>query len=184
MRGRFLQRVREVLAVSTKEHKRQTDDPMSFDDLLAAYYFRTLQTSQMIHVCKLGYCRASWSARCKLHLPWEEVVQVMHHDDDSGRMAPRRGNLADDAWVKVHSLPILVRSLMNVQINQHHPDDCGRGLSYSVKYGLKSEPQTRIRVSEETDDSALKFLRGQFVSIVVGCGCGDPWRSNYQLHAQ
>ena len=161
--GSFVERVRDVLALSAEEHQRQTDDPMLLEDLLSADYYRNLQTSQMIHVCKLGYCRASWADSCKFRLPSEEVVEVMHQDDDSGRMAPRRSNLADDAWVKVHSLPLLVRSLMNVQINQHHPDDCGRGLSYSLKYGLKSEPHTRVKVAEETDDSALKFLRGQFV---------------------
>jgi len=89
----------------------------------------------------------------------------MYEDDAHGRMAPRVTNLADDAWVKVHSLPLTVRSLLNVQINEHHPDSANRGLGYSLKYALKGEPQTKVQVAHPSDDAVTHFLRGQFVSL-------------------
>ena len=139
--------------------------PMTVEDLLAAYYYRSLQVHQVVHVCKLGYCRASWASKCKFHLPWETVVEGLYLDDELQRQIPRRSNLDDDAWIKVHSLPLLVRSLMNVQTNQHHPHSGHRSLGYSLKYQLKTEPQTQIAVAHETDHAAVQFLRGQFVSI-------------------
>ncbi len=109
--------------------------------------------------------RSSWSERCRFNLPWSIVETCIGQDDQKTRTVSRRSNLDDDAWVKVHSLPLLVRSLMNIQINLHHPDDCSRGLSYSIKYELKSEPQTRIKLLHESDDAVIKFLDGQFVSL-------------------
>ena len=166
--GTFLQRAAIVFKTMLEEDSWKTmrlNAAMTCSDLLVAYYYRTLQTEQLLHVCKLGYCRGSWSEKCKFNLPWPHVVSVMYQDDDLGRLIPRRSNLEDDAWVKIHSLPLLVRSLMNVQTNQHHPEAANRGLGYSIKYDLKSEPQARVALPHHTDDAVTEYFRGQFVSV-------------------
>ena len=163
--GTLRERMQAALENLPSRDRLRMNSPMSFEDLLVAYYCRKLQTEQMCHVCKLGYCRATWSTPCKFNLPWKTVVPVMYQDDELDRLIPRRSNLDDDAWMKVHSLPLLVRSLMNIQINQHHPEAGTRGLGYSIKYDLKSEPQTRISVHHHADDAVTEYLRGQFVSV-------------------
>ena len=89
----------------------------------------------------------------------------MYLDDELGRLMPRRVNLSDDAWTKVTDLRLLLRSLMNVQINQHHPEDKAKGLLYSIKYETKPEPATKVGAAHEFDDSVTKFFRGQFMSV-------------------
>ena len=80
-------------------------------------------------------------------------------------MLPVRRNLNDDAWNKVTSIPLLVRSLFNVQINQHHPEDKNKGLLYSIKYPTKPEPSTKLCVSKESDDIASNYFKAQLVSV-------------------
>ena len=38
-------------------------DTMWFPDVIASFYYRALQISKFIHVCKLGYCRRHWADR-------------------------------------------------------------------------------------------------------------------------
>ena len=54
--GNFLERLHEVCAVKDLQKQRSTGDGMSFEDLMEAYYYRSLQTAQILHVCRLGYC--------------------------------------------------------------------------------------------------------------------------------
>lgn len=75
--------------------------------------------------------------------------------------------LDDDAWNKVTSLPLLVRSVMNVHINQHHPEDKAQGLLYSIKYELKPEPATMLATKHENDDQVTRFFKGQLVSVAA-----------------
>ena len=82
-----------------------------------------------------------------------------------GRQRPRRVHLDDDAWTKVTSPALLVRSLMNVQINEHHPLASNTSLLYTIKYPLKPEPVTTLTSRHDSDDSVVHFLRGQFVSL-------------------
>ena len=80
-------------------------------------------------------------------------------------MLPIRRNLNDDAWNKVTSIPLLVRSLFNIQINQHHPEDKNKGLLYSIKYPTKPEPSTKLCVSKESDDIVTNYFKAQLVSV-------------------
>ena len=146
-------------------------------DLLSGYYYRRLQLEVAPHVCKMGYCRASWNDKCRLNLPWPDFVETMYQDDTLGRMIPRRANLLDDAYAKTVSLELLVRSGMNVQINQHHPMDTNRGLLYSINYETKPEPRTGMTVKNCSDDFVIQYFKGQFVALaaaakavsVMGC---------------
>ena len=80
-------------------------------------------------------------------------------------MLPIRRNLNDDAWSKVTSIPLLVRSLFNIQINQHHPEDKNKGLLYSIKYPTKPEPSSKLCVAKESDDIATNYFKAQLVSV-------------------
>ena len=54
---------------------------------------------------------------------------------------------------------------MNVQTNVHHPDGAHKGLLYSVKYQLKSEPHTMLKGVDAEDHSAEKYFKTQFLSV-------------------
>lgn len=54
--GTFLERLKNVCADKDRQKQRSTSDGMTLEDLAAAYYYRSLQTAQMLHVCRLGYC--------------------------------------------------------------------------------------------------------------------------------
>jgi len=88
----------------------------------------------------------------------------MRFDDEIQRIVPQRRNLHDDAKVNTHSLELLVRTGMNIQINVHHPEDAIGGLCYQLKYNLKPEPQTMIQLGKAESHNAVQFLHGQFVS--------------------
>ena len=94
-----------------------------------------------------------------------QVHPAKYLDDEAGRQRPRRAHLADDAWTKVTSLPLLLRSQMNVQINEHHPLASNTSLLYTIKYPLKPEPVTSLQCRHDSDDSVVHFFRGQFVSL-------------------
>ena len=68
-----------------------TDSPMGFRDLLAAYYYRRLQSDVVVHVCMIGYCRKSWTDPCKYELPETRIVETLQADDNAVRMRPRKG---------------------------------------------------------------------------------------------
>ena len=119
---------------------------------------------QYVHRCFLGQCRSSWSKPCRNDLPAIETNLELKPDDDNQRLAPIRRYLPDDARVKTHILALTVRTLCNVQTNQHHPQ-CGlRSLCYSLKYATKPEPQTFVKGRHEGDDTVLTYLRFQFIS--------------------
>ena len=90
-------------------------------------------------MCKLGYCRSSWANACRFDLPAisPQLVQIL--DETANRLKSPRRYLPDDAYMKVHVLSILVRTLCNVQTNIHHPESPINSLGYSIKYQLKPE---------------------------------------------
>ena len=118
-KGTFATRFLEV----HKANKENTlGSPMNFRDLCVAFYYRFLQSRTMPHVCKLGYCRPSWDVACKFDLPATKVTETMFFDDEKRRTVPRKTHLDDDAYNKTTSLECLVDTLMNIQVNAHHPD--------------------------------------------------------------
>ena len=149
---------------------------MNFRDLCVAFYYRFLQSRTMPHVCKLGYCRPSWNVACKFDLPATKVTETMFFDDESRRTVPRKTHVDDDAYNKTTSLECLVDTLMNIQVNAHHPDGDAPNASYPLKYALKPEKQLKLSLAHETDDLVLQHIRGQFVSLgeVVESLLGDP----------
>ena len=58
-----------------------------------------------------------------------------------------------------------LRSLFNIQINQHHPEDKNKGLRYSSKCLTKPEPSTKLCVFQESHDIATKYIKAQLVSV-------------------
>ena len=98
--GTFLQRFAEQQRRSNNKDAAQITlgDPTGIRDLCVAFYYRYLQTRVVPHVCKLGYCRASWEHACKYDLPCEDVVETMYFDEDTRRTKPRRTHLDDDAY--------------------------------------------------------------------------------------
>ena len=149
---------------------------MNFRDLCVAFYYRFLQSRTMPHVCKLGYCRSSWDVACKFDLPATKVTETMFFDEESRRTVPRKTHLDDDAYNKTTSLECLVDTLMNIQVNAHHPDGDAPNVSYPLKYALKPERTLKLSLAHETDDLVLQHIRGQFVSLgeVVESLLGDP----------
>ncbi len=174
--GSLLERARTL---ASSLHAAQTvslDLPMTLQDLYAAYYVRRLQTEVVPHVCKLGYCRQSWSDKCKYCLPCPVVVERPYHDENTNRWVPVRRNLPDDAYNKTTSLQVLADTLMNVQINEHSPEATSNSLSYSIKYETKPEPAVKVKAQGDTDDSVLNFLQLQMVSLSSASAfvLGDP----------
>ena len=149
---------------------------MFLEDLLAAFYYRTVEARQMLHTCKIGYCKSSPDGQCKFGAPATSVESGIRLDEETQRLVARRSHLDDDAYVKLHSLPLLLRSLMNIQTNQHHPHDGVGSLGYQIKYSLKYEPQTVLRMGQNCDDEVIKFLKGQFISASAAAAfvLGDP----------
>ena len=132
--GSFVERVRKVVGKQVKDMS--TSTPMTFVDLLAAYYVRRLQIDVVPHVCMIGYCRKSWNDKCKYNLPETEVVETLSQNDELVRMRPRKTHLRDDAWNKVTQLDVLAETGLNLQINQHHPHGAHKGMLYPVKYRI------------------------------------------------
>ena len=165
----------EALAASTL-FPAKLHDKMFFGDVISAYYYRALQISKFIHFCKLGYCRQSWADLCRFNLPAPEVQLVQVLDEATNRLNPARSYLLDDAYVKVHILSFLVRTLCNVQTNIHHPLSSINSLGYSIKYQLKPEPIVFCQQQHPADDSVNTYLKGQFVSLFSSCLWiqGDP----------
>ena len=140
--------------------------PCSVEDLVAGFYYRTLQIEMpVIHTCKLGYCKASWNSPCKRNLPATEIEPQLRFDNNVGRAVAQKRHLDDDARVLTHSVPLLARTLMNIQINQHHPEDAHGALNYQVKYNLKPEPQTVVQLGCASEHEAVRYLKGQFLSV-------------------
>lgn len=161
----FVNRLKAALALDVDGVDILRGSPCTVEDLVAAFYYRTVQTAtSVIHTCKIGYCRSAWNSRCKRHLPWTSVENLMRFDDEIQRIVPQRRNLADDARVNTHSLSLLLRTGMNIQVNLHHPDDALAGLSYQLKYNLKPEPQTQVEITKAESHDAVQYLHGQFLS--------------------
>ena len=140
--------------------------PGMVEDLVAGFYYRTLQIEMpVIHVCKLGYCKTSWKSPCKRNLPTTQIEPQQRFDETLQRVIAQKRHLEDDARVLTHSVPLLARTLMNIQINQHHPNDAHGGLNYQVKYNLKPEPQTVVQLGCASDHEAVRYLKGQFLSV-------------------
>ena len=171
--GTFLERCARL---SANVDDRTLGSAMNFRDLAAAFYYRYLQMRTMPHVCRLGYCRPSWDVACKFGLPATTITEEMYFDEERRRTVPRKIHLDDDAYNKSTSIECLVDTLMNVQVNAHHPDGDVPNVSYPVKYSLKPEKSLKVSLTHETDDLVLKHIRGQFVSIgeVVETLIGDP----------
>ena len=100
----------------------------------------------------------------------------MFFDDEERRTVLRKTHLDDDAYNKTTSLECLVDTLMNIQVNAHHPDGDAPNASYPLKYALKPERTLKLSLAHETDDLVLQHIRGQFVSLgeVVESLLGDP----------
>ena len=156
--GSFIQRVHEELS-RTSSQVRSLGARTTLIDLLCGFYYRSLQT-QYVHVCSLGYCRPSWNCPCRWELPVTEASSEMKLDDDKQKIVPIRRHLPDDARLKVHILALTVRTLCNIQTNQHHPASGTRGLSYSIKYALKPEPHTITHIQSTCDDAVVAEFRG------------------------
>ena len=139
--------------------------PMSLGDIVIAYYFRTLQAKMHIHTCIIGYCKRVLGDACRWDLPAMTPNHVQRLDPETNRVLPIRRHLPDDRWLKVHSLPILIRTLCNIQTNLHHPNAENNSLGYSLKYGTKDEPKTRIQISEYSTHAATEYLDAQFISL-------------------
>ena len=151
-------------------------DEMGFGDLIASYYYRALQVNTFVHTCKLGYCRKNWADPCRFSFPVRTPQLVQALDEDTNRMKSPRTYLPDDAYLKVHILSILVRTLCNVQSNIHHPQSSINSLGYSIKYQLKAEPTVTCEQEHPADDAVTVLLKGQFVSMFGTCLMlqGDP----------
>ena len=160
--GTFLQRFAQQheQAKSNDASKITLGDPTGIRDLCVAFYYRFLQVQIMPHVCKLGHCRPSWDHACKYDLPCEELVESMYFDEDSRRTKPRKTHLDDDAYNKTTTVECIVASLMNVQVNAHHPEGDAPNACYPIKYGLKPERSLKIRIGHESDDAVLQHFRG------------------------
>ena len=175
--GSFLQRFMQQRHNKTTKDAAEIalGDPTGMRDLCVAFYYRYLQTKVVPHVCKLGYCRASWDHACKYDLPCEEVVETMYFDEDTRRTKPRRTHLDDDAYNKTTTVECIVASLMNVQVNAHHPEGDAPNACYPIKYGLKPERSLKLQIGHESDDAVLRHFRGQFISLgeVVQAHLGD-----------
>ena len=176
--GTFLQRFTRSACMQGSNPKSAfcLGTPMRLQDLCAAYYYRHLQCRTMPHVCKLGYCRQSWSEACRFDLPSTALVPALTYNAETRRSVPRKTHLDDDAYNKATSLPLLVRSLMNTQVNQHHPSGDAPNISYSLKYALKGEPTTKVSLRHESDDLVVKHFKGQFISVgdAVQAHLSDP----------
>ena len=110
-----------------------------------------------------------------LDLPATKVTETMYFDEESRRTVPRKTHLDDDAYNNVTSLECLVDTLMNVQVNAHHPDGDVPNACYPLKYALKPEKTLQLSLAHETDDQVLQHMRGQFISLgeVVESLLGD-----------
>ena len=175
--GTFLQRFAQQHQRAGRRDAAQLTlgEPTSIRDLCVAFYYRFLQTRVAPHVCKLGYCRPSWEHACKFDLPCEDIVEAMYFDEESRRSKPRKTHLDDDAYNKTTTVECLVASLMNVQVNAHHPEGDAPNACYPIKYGLKPERSVNVRIGHESDDAVLHHFRGQFMSLgeVVQAHLGD-----------
>ena len=78
---------------------------------------------------------------------------------------PRRTHLDDDAYNKTTTVECLVASLMNVQVNAHHPEGDVPNACYPIRYGLKPERSLKVRIGHESDNAVLQHFRGQFISL-------------------
>ena len=103
--------------------------------------------------------------RHKLLAVTEEVVETMYFDEDTRRTKPRRTHLDDDAYNKTTTVECIVASLMNVQVNAHHPDGDAPNACYPIKYGLKPERSLKLQIGHESDDAVLRHFHGQFISL-------------------
>ena len=131
--GTFTDRLRLTLDKCEKITALTFGSPCIPEDIVAGYYYRALQTAiPVIHMCKVGYCRASWKDKCKQRFPCDRVEKEMRFDESIQRVVHQRRNLHDDARVISHSLDLLLRTGMNIQINVHHPDDAHKGLVFWV----------------------------------------------------
>ena len=107
--------------------------PCLAEDLVAGFYYRSVQiATPVVHMCKIGYCRASWKDKCKRGFPFETMEPAMRFDEQIQRVVHQRRNLYDDARVNSHSPELLLRTGLNIQINVHHPDDAHKGLAICV----------------------------------------------------
>ena len=100
----------------------------------------------------------------------------MYFDEESRRSKPRKTHLDDDAYNKTTTVECIVASLMNVQVNAHHPEGDAPNACYPIKYGLKPERTLKLQIGHESDDAVLQHFRGQFISLgeVVQAHLGDP----------
>ena len=169
------ERLFKIVASTTLIPEKFTDE-MSFADFIASYYYRALQVNTFLHTCKLGYCRKNWADPCRFSFPVRTPQLVQALDEDTNRMKSPRTYLPDDAYLKVHILSILVRTLCNVQSNIHHPQSSINSLGYSIKYQLKAEPTVTCEQEHPADDAVNVLLKGQFVSMFGTCLMlqGDP----------
>ena len=146
--GSFLDRVERTMKLNTgitwpakptDTEKFTLGTPCLAEDLMAGFYYRSLQiATSVLHKCKIGYCRSSWKVKCKRRLPCETLEPEMRFDSNIQRVIHQRRNLYDDARVTSHSPELLLRTGMNIQINVHHPDDAHQSLATCVVERLRS----------------------------------------------
>ena len=74
------------------------------------------------------------------------MVERMYFDEESRRSKPRKTHLDDDAYNKTTSVECIVASLMNVQVNAHHPEGDAPNACYPIKYGLKPERTLKLQM--------------------------------------
>ena len=163
--GSFLERLQITRAAAVSPNKIRFGSATQPEDLIVAYYYRAIQIARYVHECKLGYCRKSWNVGCKFNLPCTSVEVVPRLDETIDRPVFVRRYLVDDRYLKVHILELTLRTLSNIQTNVYYPGSASAGLNYGLKYSLKPETSTVLQVRHPSDDQALDFFRGQFVSL-------------------
>ena len=124
----FLERVRQELTCEKQRHAKGSQvmhfgDRMHLGDIVAAYYYRRVQTSLFIHVHLLGYCKQRADNQCRFNLPREETTTTQRLNEDTDRVDSPCRYLPDDRNVKVHILPLVVRTLACLLYTSPSPRD-------------------------------------------------------------
>lgn len=162
--------------IEQKKNKGSTDSvdftklsfqaPMLLEDLIAGYYYRSVQThTSVVHSCKLGYCRHSPASPCKRGFPFTNLLQQEKFDEASERLHLVRRNLLDDAYVRGHTLYSILSTLMDVLIQTFSPEDAAPALAYQPKYQCKLEPQVALQQKQEDGHPASDLFKTQLKAL-------------------
>ena len=136
--------------------------------LLWAFLLRAIQTHLYMHACTPRYCLLH-RATCRFFFPWPEQP-AQQYDENTERVALRRGHAPDDQFVVPHNLELAAFSPGTVNVlvfdPTHGADQCR---SYACKYCGKPEPWYFLETSYQGGEAnaVKRYLRARNIGLCM-----------------